>query len=206
MSDIQLNFINNSNDTNNSNIVIFQQAENPTFDETAIAWKVIQNCGRGDNHPFTYSQAVEVSASDSWGNFTPKMEANPGQAFSMVKNDTGDVLEASGQASSPAAYEINNELQEGAINGYCYRSGSVCAQKTGIAPEQKALFEFVPKLFIGVASDIEEGQAMDSAIISSINTELSLLGIKSADIVMTGGGAGADATPYTFTLENIVMA
>ena len=46
---------------------------------------------------------------------------------------------------------------------------------------------------------------MNSAILSDINTELSLLGIQSADIVMTGGGAGPQATPFEFTLENVVL-
>jgi hypothetical protein len=45
-----------------------------------------------------------------------------------------------------------------------------------------------------------------SAVVSNINTELSLLGIKSADIVMTGGGPGASATPFAFSLENVVMS
>jgi hypothetical protein len=60
-------------------------------------------------------------------------------------------------------------------------------------------------LFIGVVSQVEEGEVMNSAILSDINTELSLLGIQSADIVMTGGGAGPQATPFEFTLENVVM-
>ena len=46
---------------------------------------------------------------------------------------------------------------------------------------------------------------MNSAIISNINTELSLLGIASADIVMTGGGPGPNSTPFQFTLENVKM-
>jgi hypothetical protein len=63
-----------------------------------------------------------------------------------------------------------------------------------------------PTIWIGVVSQVEEGDVMNSAIISDINTELSLLGIASADIVMSGGGAGPSATPFMFTLENIVMA
>jgi hypothetical protein len=46
---------------------------------------------------------------------------------------------------------------------------------------------------------------MNSAVISDINTELSLLGVASADIVMTGGGAGTSAAPYQFRLANVVM-
>jgi len=47
---------------------------------------------------------------------------------------------------------------------------------------------------------------MNSAVVSSINTELSLIGIASADIVMTGGGAGPAATPFEFAFENVVYA
>jgi hypothetical protein len=47
---------------------------------------------------------------------------------------------------------------------------------------------------------------MNSAILSMVNAELSLLGIASADIVMTGGGPGPTSTPFQFNLANIVMA
>ncbi|MNT99836.1 hypothetical protein D3C72_2427920 [compost metagenome] len=67
------------------------------------------------------------------------------------------------------------------------------------------MFQFKPTIWIGVASQIVQGQVMNSAIISNINTQLSLLGIASADIVMTGGGPGANTTPFAFHFENIVM-
>jgi hypothetical protein len=47
---------------------------------------------------------------------------------------------------------------------------------------------------------------MNSAIIANANTEISLIGIASADIVMTGGGPGPSSTPYQFNLENVVFA
>jgi hypothetical protein len=47
---------------------------------------------------------------------------------------------------------------------------------------------------------------MDSAIISNIDTEISLLGLASADIIMTGGGPGQNSTPFEFQLANVVMA
>ena len=55
-------------------------------------------------------------------------------------------------------------------------------------------------------SQVEQGQIINAAIISEVNTEISLLGIQSADIVMTGGGPGADSQPFSFHLENVVMA
>ncbi len=201
---IKLNFINRSNDINNSEIVIFQKNVAEDFDEIAIAWRVIQNCGRNDNHPFNYPLNFKVCASDSYGNYTPKLTAYDGQAYEMVKDSSGDVLQlAQTPAVSPEEVEVKNNLSLGSINANIYRDGKLIAAKTNMAPGQKSVFQFHPRIYIGVVSQIEEGQVMNSAIIQQINTEINLFGIQSADIVMTGGGAGPNATPFNFKLENI---
>jgi hypothetical protein len=200
---INLRLINESNDRNNSEIVIFKKHVATSFDELAVAWKVIQNLGTGNYHPFTYSFNMEVSASDSFGNFTPHLAASPGVLFSMNKDQSGDVLGIAGRSTSPEEVQVLNALDTGAINASIFRDGKLLAIKTGIAPQQKAVFKFKPTLFIGVASQVQEGEILDSAIISSVNTELSLLGVSSADIVMSGGGPGASSTPFRFTLRNV---
>ncbi|MEO8515336.1 MAG: hypothetical protein ABI426_01260 [Flavobacterium sp.] len=204
MEKIKLNFINRSNDTNNSSVVIFQQNVAEDFGELAVAWRVIENCGRLDNHPFTYSLNFAVGAGDSYGNYTPQQIAQDGQGYDMIMNTSGDMLQLSTvPATSAEEVEIRNNLAKGAIDANCYRDGHLIATKTNLAPGQKAIFEFQPRIYIGVASQVEEGDVMNSAIISQINTEINLLGITSADIVMTGGGPGAASTPFNFTLENI---
>ncbi len=203
-SEIKLNFINHSNDTNNSSIVIFQQNVAENFGEIAVAWKVIENCGRLDNHPFTYPLQFQVSAKDSYGNYTPQLTAVDGQAYEMVKDTSGDVLTiASTPASSAAEVEVRNSLLQGAIDGCIFRDGRLLATKTNIAPGQKAVFQFQPRIYIGVVSQVTESQIMNSAIIKTINTELNLFGISSADIVMTGGGPGPGSSPFEFTLANV---
>ncbi|TSJ42059.1 hypothetical protein [Fluviicola chungangensis] len=207
MDTIKLNFINRSNDSNNSEIVIFQKNVSENADELAVAWKVIQNCGQGAHHPLNFPSQIEVAASDSWGNFTLQLPADEGQAFEMVKNNSGDVLQtAATSASNKNEIEVRNQLITGAISAYCFRDGSICAMKSGISPSQKAVFSFTPTIWIGVVSQVEEGQVLNSAIISSVNTEISLMGIAEADIVMTGGGPGSSSTPFRFTLENVVYA
>lgn len=204
MDKIKLNFINRSSDTNNSSVVIFQQNVAEDFGEIAIAWKVIENCGRLDNHPFAYPLNFMVSASDSYGNYTPQLTGYDGQAFDMVKSTSGDILQLSSTpATATTEVEVRNNLIQGAINANCYRDGKLLATKTGLAPGQKAVFEFQPRIYIGVVSQVEEGDVMNSAIISQINSEINLFGITSADIVMTGGGPGKSATAFDFTLENI---
>ncbi|MFZ6778670.1 hypothetical protein ACO0LD_17750 [Undibacterium sp. Ji83W] len=204
--DIKLNFINNSNDTNNSSVVIFQKNVATNFDETAVAWKVIENCGVGDTHPFTYPLSSHVSASDSWGNYTPKLAAQNGNLFHVALSSSGTQLSLAGDASNQAQIHVANELPKGAVNASIYKDGTLLATHTSVAPGQKAAFEFKPTIWIGVASQVVQGQVMNSAIISNVNTELSLLGIAEADIVMTGGGPGANSIPFVFHLENIVFA
>lgn len=200
---IKLNFINKSADTNNSSVVVFQKNVAESFDEIAIAWKVIENCGRMDNHPFLYPMKFEVCSSDSYGNFTPKMTAFEGQAYEMVKNTSGDVLKlAEESATSPTEVEIQNNLLQGSINGTIAKDGRALAIKSNIVPGEKAVFQFHPTIWIGVVSQITEGQVMNSAIIQKVNTELPLYGLSSADIVLTGGGGGKDSSNFSFHLEN----
>jgi len=54
MIEIKLNFVNRSNDTNDSQILIFQKNIAASADETAVAWTVIANCGRGWSHPLRF--------------------------------------------------------------------------------------------------------------------------------------------------------
>ncbi len=203
--DIRLNFINRSDDANNSAVVIFQRNIAAGFEELVVAWLVIRYCGQGDNHPFLFPTTMQVSASDSYGNYTPHLDAHNGQLFQMVLTPSGDQLVLAGSATSRHEVQVLNALARGAINASIYRDGKLLAVTTSIAPLQQAAFAFNPSLWIGVVSQVEQGQIMNSAVISSVNTELNLLGIASADIVMTGGGPGADAAPFEFSLENIVM-
>jgi hypothetical protein len=50
---------------------------------------------------------------------------------------------------------------------------------------------------------VEEGETINSAILSSLNQQLNLYGIASADIVMSGGGPGRGSAPFTFSLRNV---
>jgi hypothetical protein len=203
--EVKLNFINQSNDLGNSEIVIFQKNVATSFDELTVAWKVIRYCGQGDNHPFRFPMDMYVGASDSYGNYTPQLKAQNGQLFKMTPTSSGDQLAAAGAGTSPKEVQVLNALPKGAINASIYKDGRLLATKTMIAPQQKAVFQFKPTLWIGAVLQVEEGEVMNSAIISRINTEISLLGIASADIVMTGGGPGPNARPIAFNLDNMVM-
>lgn len=202
---INLTIFNQSNDVNNSDIVILQKNVATNLGELVVAWKVIQNLAIGNYHPLVYDETVTINAIDAWGNFTPRLAAVVGQQYSMYQASSGSKLERTGMSASPNELEIRNQLPMGSITANVYRSERLVAQKTLVAPQQKAVFSFQTIIWIGAIAQVEEGKAINSAILSDINTELSLIGIKSADIVMRGGGGGPQATAFTFSLENIVQ-
>lgn len=193
----KLNFVNQSNSASDVEVIIA-----PSASADAIAWIVIKNCGKGDNHPFVFPFDFQICAADSFGNYTPRMDADTGQQFAMVTKASGDVLEYKGKSTNPAAVEIVNDLAKGAINALTYKDGKLYEQKSNLAPAQKAAFDPKPGIYIGVADQACEGEVVPAGF---NGTTLSLLGIANADIVMSGGGPSGSDTPYLFKLENVVL-
>jgi len=205
--DIKLRLVNYTHDVNDSNVVIFQQNVAEGFDELAVAWRVVRNLGLQCIHPFTYPLEFTIGAGDSWGNVTPQFAATVGERWEMVRDHTGDVLKICAEpARSYEEIELMNGLVKGGISARIYRDGKLLAQKTNVSPGQKAVFKFLPRIYLGVVSEVDEGDVMNSAILQDLNSEINLLGVRNADIVMTGGGAGPKATPFEFNLANINKA
>ena len=200
MSIIKLNFINESADTNNTPIVLFYKSNNANAD--LIAWKVIENCGNGDNHPFAYDLQNKIVAGDSWGNFSPKLDASVGQAFIMKNETSGNVMKNDGATGNPYQIALKNDLELGAISANIFNNESLLFRMKGIVPQQKAVFEFKPTLFIAAIPYAVEGEVINTDFLPNAKAQINLQGMESADIVMSGGGSGAKATAFTFAIKN----
>lgn len=201
MSSIQLTFINESNDQNNSNIVIFQKNKNGNNSNHVTAWHVIQNIGKGWNHTINYSEHVEIVARDTWKNYTTRRKAEPGESFEVVRMSSGDELQYSRQSTvGPSDIQFRNKLDSEPMDALIYRNGKLLAEVNGVEPGESAGFKFESSIYIGIVSQIKEGDCIDSAIVKSITTKLPLKGIKSGNIIMTGGGSGKDSKPLSFKL------
>ncbi len=205
MADIKLNLINRSADVNNSDYVIFQKNNATDVNVQSVAWIVVKNLGVNDYHPFNYPMEFFVGANDSNGNYMPKIPAVNDSTYEVIKSLSGNVLQASATpAANSTEVEVWNNLPQGSINTLIYRDGKLLATKTNVAPGSKSNFQFLPKLFIGTVSQVTQGAVMNSNVTVQYLTEMSLLGVTSADIIITGGGAGPDATPFKFNLTNII--
>jgi hypothetical protein len=207
-SGVKLNFINRSNSGNSAVEVILYQKNQVRYHNAAIvAWKVISQSKAGETFAFSYTHDLKVACSDSYGNYTQQLQASPGKKFGMVRTDTGEILQPAGTAFSPEEVDVQNNLNTGTISAWIYNGDATLAGVTDIVPGQKASFKFKDALWIGVSSEvIEVGEILDALTLSETHFEIPLQGILRADIVMTGGGKGPSAEPYTFTLENIVAS
>jgi hypothetical protein len=205
--DIKLRYVNKSSDGNKSEVVIYQKSVLTTMASMSVAWKVIRYCGRDCTHPFVYPDGYDVAITDENGNFTPRLPARNGQMLSLVSTPTGNRrLRYTGPASASTELDVLNAMSQGAVDVCIFKDGRLMGMKTSVSPGQKAVFQYQPAIWIGVCSEVVQGEPINSAVMSDVNTEISLIGIASADIVMTGGGPGEGSTPYEFNLENIVRA
>lgn len=200
---VKLNFINRTDNGNKENILLFQANASDDSSTSTVAWKVIRHCGKHCSHPFFYSHEFEIGLGDEFGNYSPRLAAPSGSLFAVTACAVGRRLSCRGAADSCRTIVLRNELPRGAVNANIYSGGRLLASKNSIAPGQKARFEFKQTLSIGIATRVEEGQILDVASIDGTPTQLSLFGLVSADIVMTGGGTGSTASRYLFNLENL---
>lgn len=200
--EVKLNFVNRSNDTSNVRIVVFGQQPTPASDQVDQAWQVISNCGPGWSHPFAWPAAVTLGVVDPDGNVSPQLAIADGQVAEVVATEVGTVLRLAEQPGAPGSIGLINLLPRGRTDVTVFRAGKPYARASQW-PQTRVVFSFRPIIWIGVAARAEEG---DGAVISNFDTEISLMGLASADIVLTGGGSGPDAKPFVFRLENMVQA
>ena len=203
--DVELNFINESSADQPVSVVIFKKNVTESFDELAVAWKVIKNCGVGWREGFTIPMNYEVNALDEYDNVLGAATASDGDCFVVQHTSSGKILKLDTSGAKHNQIRLRNELREGAITANIYKNGKLLGIKKCLSPQQEAVFEFDPTIWIGVVEGVEEGETMNSAIVSNVDTQLSLLGVKSADIVMTGGGPGKTAEAFKFQMENVKM-
>lgn len=196
--DVALNLINMSQGT--PEVVLYQENAASSAGE-AVAWKVF---GTQAYHPFVVPGSLQVAASGPFGNVTPMLSVVPGQRLRMEPSMSGNQLSLDGAGNAPGAVQVVNGLSTSSIDVQVFRDQCLLAVWTGLAPGQTAAFEFKPTIWVGVAAAVTQGQVMSAGLISAGCTAIPLQGIASADIMMTGGGSGANATPYQFTLRNVV--
>ena len=170
-TNVKITYVNHSMNLDQPSVFLFAKNEIPTFDalRDGVAWRVINKVGRGSSCTFSFPISTQINASWNGGCCqTITMPASIGCKFCVTKDDTGIVLLGDGNAASTTAIDVRNDIQTpGGISVNLYKDGRIMMTKKIVAYDQKATFILHPKLYWGLASEIQEGERLSSAVLNS---------------------------------------
>ncbi|ATC94821.1 hypothetical protein [Pseudoalteromonas tunicata] len=202
-SNIDITYINKSMNNDLPTIFVFTKNETPTFDalKEGVAWRVMPNIGRSSSSSFVFP--IETSVGATWlngQNKTQTLESIIGKRYTVSKDDTGVVLGANGNAADTKSIDVNNDINvPNGISANLYKDGKLMMTKNIVGFGQKATFVLKPKLYWGVASEIQESQLLNSAVLNSDSFfEQDLEGVTKATISLNGNAEEG----YSFKIES----
>jgi len=202
-TDVHITYINNSLNPDNPTIFVFAKNLEPTFDtlKHAVAWRVMSEIGKGSSSSFVYPAATTVQAAWGDGNKTAQLDTTIGIRYTVEEDDTGIVLVHNGDASQANAIEVNSLVHvEGGINAQICKDGKPLLTNNIVPYDQKATFILYPKLYWGIASEIQEGQLISSAVLNTNNFfEQDIEGVTRTTVTLTGNPQEG----YQFNVNNI---
>ncbi|MGH1387828.1 hypothetical protein [Kordia sp.] len=201
--DIQITYINKSMNKDLPTVFVFTKNETPTFDtlKEGIAWRTIPDIGRGSASSFVFPLDTEVDATWNDGiNRTQVLPANIGRRYTVSKDETGVVLQANGNASDTKSIDVNNDINiQNGISASLYKDGKLMLSKKIVGYGQKATFVLKPKLYWGIASEIQEGELLNSAVLNTDHFfEMNLEGVSEAVVSLNGNAEDG----YMFKIES----
>jgi hypothetical protein len=141
---------------------------------------------------FNFSGSNVIEATVDGVKMKPIIASN--HKLYSVDLTTNSVVEY-GASSSASEFGVINTISLNIV--VTIKRNGNAIESTTVVPSATKKFQYQPKMRIGVSDTLNEVIPL-----SEVNTELSTLGIESADIVITGG----NGSPYSFTLQNITFA
>lgn len=160
-------------------------------DEVLLAWKVIR-CAVGQHAHVVLPFDQQVGVFDPHGQHAGSFNAVAGDLFRASTSADGQPLlerEAARGALAANMVGVRNGTAALALDVVLYKDGRPLCQHKGLAPGAVATFEVLPYLHVGLCPGVAEGAPLDAASVAGA-TRISLLGLKSADLELSGSGAG----------------
>ena len=200
-SNVNIKYVNHSMNLDQPSVFVFTKNETPSFDvlREGVAWRVINKVGRGSSCGFTFPISTEISV--SWNDGccrTAMLPAVIGSRF--CKDSTGIVLRSDGNASSTTSIDVCSDIQTpGGVSVSLYKDGRVVMTKQVVSYNQKATFVLHPKLYWGLASEIQEGEQLSSAVLDSEHFfEQDLEGVSEVTVGLYGNAEDG----YSFKIDD----
>ena len=202
-SNIKITYVNRSMNQDLPKIFLFLKNEIPTFDvlRDGVAWRVIEDVGHGSSCKLNYPIETEVSA--SWNDHTCQtamLLSAIGKRYCVVEDETGITIVEDGNAGNTRSIDVASQIHvTNGISVDLYKDGKLMMRKKTVAYDQKATFVLHPKLYWGLASEIQEGEQLSSAVLNSDSFfEQDLEGVTEVTVGLYGNAQDG----YRFAIES----
>lgn len=174
-----------------SQLVLFKRnsAADADGDQAVVAWKVIR-CAPGQRVHVVVPFSQQLGVFDPCGAHAGLEPARAGELFAVAAVGTGAVPVLHKVAGADAGVGANmvgvrSQALDRALDVVLYKDGRPLCRQPRLQPGAIAMFEVLPYLHVAEASGLIEGQMVDAATVRAA-TRISLLGLKSADLVWSG--------------------
>lgn len=199
---VLLTVLNRSHSKSPAQLVLFKRnsAAEGDADESVVAWKVIR-CAPGQR------VHVVVPLSQQVGVFAPAGDVTGAHA-GLETARAGELFTVSAQAGAPQLRKamangehgqgrvganmlgVQSNMAAGVLDVVLYKDGRPLCLHPHLQPGATAMFEVLPYLHVASGVGLIEGAPVDADTVRAA-TRISLLGLKSADLVLGGGAVPA---------------
>lgn len=203
-TNVKIRYINRSVNRDLPTVFIFAKNTLPTFSalRDGVAWKTFPKVGKGSSCEFVFPIETEIRAAWNGGCCkTAQLSSVIGRRYGVIQDATGFRMVNQKAASQTNAIEIASQIKvPGGIKAQLFKDDRLLVEKEVVAFGQKATFILHPKLYWGIASEIQDGQAISSAVLNTDHFfEQDLEGVTRCDVVLYGNAQEG----YEFKVENI---
>ena len=204
MASIQLSISNLSQSDSIPKIVMYQR-NLKALTSRVVAWSVLEKLGYEDFHPFLYQSEYQIFAVDSAGNKSKLQSVSQGQRLDIFKANGGlESALSNVPAASPLEFQVANLTSE-SIDIHVLNSGNLVYYEKKVAVQKVIDFQFSESIYLGAVSGVikQGGELSTDMIAESINTQLPLKEIASADIIMSSATTSNNLV-YQFSFKNVI--
>ena len=202
-NNVKITYVNRSMNQDLPKIFLFLKNEIPTFDalKEGVAWRVIEDVGRGSSCTVNYP--IETAVSASWNDHTCQtalLGSTIGKRYCVEEDETGITISEEGNAGNTRSIDVTSQIHvPNGISVDLYKDGKLMMRKKTVAYDQKATFVLHPKLYWGLASEIQEGEQLSSAVLNSDSFfEQDLEGVSEVTVGLHGNAQDG----YQFVIES----
>lgn len=200
---VVLTVINRCHGTLPTQLVLFKRNSAADGDQAVVAWKVVR-CAPGQKVHVVVPFSQELGVFDPRGAHAGLQPAQAGELFTVAPLAGGDapvlrkVAGAEGGIGAIGANMVGVRSIMGdraldhdidrTLDVVLYKDGRPLCRQAGLQPGALAMFEVLPYLHVANGSGLVEGTQVDAATVAGAS-RISLLGLKSADLVWSGPAA-----------------